>query len=240
MAAAESGRTIPDFEIRQLHHPPIHQKLQLVSQDVRFLQRMLADNAKAKIDANFPAQLAGDGQDPLKDQVEEIVKQFVLRTVELSKYSLVVNGIEGADPTLESLMKGAFLDKEEEADKYEPFDLELNEQVRELYAQIDEETVAVTKLRREAPLRARETYKSKLDRLDEQRAKAQIEHALVDDSDFTSNKMEEFLPHRDDVVSNFETLVATLRDIKKSVPATSSKLDRAEAALTHLNHISSK
>jgi hypothetical protein len=74
MAAAESGRMIPDFEIRQLHHPPIHQKLQLVSQDVRFLQRKLLDIAKANIDGNFPTQPSG-GQDPLKEQVEEILKQ---------------------------------------------------------------------------------------------------------------------------------------------------------------------
>ncbi|KAK9236328.1 kinetochore protein Mis14 like-domain-containing protein [Lipomyces kononenkoae] len=239
MAAAESGRTIQDFEIRQLHHPPIHQKLQLVSQDVRFLQRMLVDNAKAKIDANFPTQSAG-GQDPLKDQVEEIVKQFVLRTIELSKYSLVVNGTEGANPSLDSLMKGADLDKEEEADKYEPFDLELNEQVRELYARIDEETVAVTKLRREAPLRAREAYKSKLDMLDEPRQKAQIENVVVDDAEVNTDSMEEFLPRREGVMSDFETLVATLRDMKKSVPAASSKLDRAEAALAHLSNRNNK
>ncbi|KAK9354197.1 kinetochore protein Mis14 like-domain-containing protein [Lipomyces doorenjongii] len=239
MAAAESGRMIPEFEIRQLHHPPIHQKLQLVSQDVSFLQRKLLDIAKAKIDGNFPPQPSG-GQDPLKEQVEEIVKQFILRTIELSKYGLVVNGIEGSNPSLDSLMKGADLDKEEEADKYEPFDLELNEQVRELYAQIDEETVEVTKLRREAPLRALEAYKSKLDRLDEQRTNAQTDDLAMDDADFADMKVEEFLPRRESIIADFEKLISSLREMKKSVPAAASKLDRAEAAVTHLSHRNNK
>ncbi|KAK9372683.1 kinetochore protein Mis14 like-domain-containing protein [Lipomyces chichibuensis] len=239
MAAAESGRTVPDFEIRQLHHPPIHQKLQLVSQDVRFLQRKLLDIAKAKIDSNFPTQQSG-GQDPLKEQVEEILKQFILRTIELSKFSLVVNGIEGANPSLDSLMRGADLDKEEDADKYEPFDLELNEQVRELYAQIDEETVEVTKLRRETPLRALESYKSKLEMLDEQRTNAQTDDVAMDDADSADVKVEEFLPRRESIMADFEKLIATLREMKKSVPAAASKLDRAEAAVTHLNHRNNK
>ncbi|KAK9320782.1 kinetochore protein Mis14 like-domain-containing protein [Lipomyces orientalis] len=239
MAAAESGRTIPDFEIRQLHHPPIHQKLQLVSQDVLFLQKKFLDVAKTKIDANFPAQPSGE-QDPLKQQVEEIVKEFILRTIELSKHSLVVNGIEGADPSLDSLMKGADLDKDEETDKYEPFDLELNEQVRELYSEIDKETVEVTKLRREGPLRALEAYKSKLDTLDEQRANAQTESMDMDDAEFVDVKMQEFLPRSEIIAAGFESLIATLRDMKKNVPATAAKLDRAEAAITHLNYRNSK
>lgn len=69
-----SGRTLPDFEIQQLHHPPVHQKLQLVSQDIRFLQKIFLDAAKNKINTHLPSQSA---EDSLRSEVEARMNEVI-------------------------------------------------------------------------------------------------------------------------------------------------------------------
>ena len=43
-------------------------------------------------------------------------------------------------------------------EKIEPFDFELNAQLRDVLEHVEQETIQVSKLRRELPSRARETY----------------------------------------------------------------------------------
>ncbi|KAK7206258.1 kinetochore protein Mis14 like-domain-containing protein [Myxozyma melibiosi] len=229
---AQTGRTIPDFEIQQLHHPPVHQKLQLVSEDVRYLQKIFMEAAQSKIDTHLPSKSA---EESLRAEVAEKVKEFIAKVFDFSKHSIVVNGMEGADPSLDALMKAKEMDKEE-AEAVEPFDLELNEKVRELYAQIDDETVAVTKLRREAPLRAVEHYKKELE-AEEINKKI---HTLEDDDDSMSIDapevdIEKIIPRRDAIEADFDKFIASLREMKKTVPGTISKVERAEAVIAHLN-----
>lgn len=96
----------------------------------------------------------------------------------------------------------------------EPFDLELNEQVRQLYAQIDEETVAVTTLRREAPLRAIESYTAQLAEIDSKSYVLQDDDDDIeaDTPDFDINQI---IPRRDTVESDFDQLVVSIREMKK-------------------------
>ncbi|KAK9380870.1 kinetochore protein Mis14 like-domain-containing protein [Kockiozyma suomiensis] len=224
-----SGRTLPDFEIQQLHHPPVHQKLQLVSQDIRFLQKIFLDAAKNKINTHLPSQSA---EDSLRSEVEARMNEFISKTFDLAKYSLVVNGVEATDPSLGALMNANEVDKQEEQD-VEPFDLELNEQVRQLYAQIDEETVAVTTLRREAPLRAIESYTAQLAEIDSKSYVLQDDDDDIeaDTPDFDINQI---IPRRDTVESDFDQLVVSIREMKKRIPDAIAKVERAEAAITHL------
>ncbi|KAK9468320.1 kinetochore protein Mis14 like-domain-containing protein [Lipomyces arxii] len=234
MAAAESGRSIPDFEIQQLHHPSVHQKLQLISQDITYLQKRFLEAAKKKVDAQFPN--SGDGKDSLKEETEAIVKQYILKMFEMSRHSLVINGLDGADPSLLSLMKGAGVDVDDESEKYEPYDLDLNEEVRQLYAHIDEETVTVTKLRHEAPLRAVKSYKAQLEKLNEQHKALESDEVDMEDQ-VEEVTVEDVLPRQKAVEQDFDKLIGTLKLLKKSVPVTTAKLNRAEAALMHLDHV---
>ncbi|KAK9480565.1 kinetochore protein Mis14 like-domain-containing protein [Lipomyces japonicus] len=239
MASHESGRSIPDFEIQQLHHPPVHQRLQLVSEDIQFLQNRILDAAKKKIDSNLPDSQI---QDPLKGEVEILVNDFITRIFQTAKHSLVINGVEGSDISIENLINGS-AEPVQVAEQHESFDLELNEKVRELYAQIDEETVQVTALRRQAPLKAVESYKAELERIEKD-----LQSALAsgDEEQSGVNQDEEqvdtstTLPRQDELRSHFQELVATLKDMKKSLPSTSSKIDRAEAAVAHLHGLNSK
>ncbi|KAK9446433.1 kinetochore protein Mis14 like-domain-containing protein [Limtongia smithiae] len=234
----ESGRTLGDFEIQQLHHPPIHQKLQLVSEDLRYLVEKFTEVAKSRVSQHFPLATAGSKDEVLRTEVEALVQQFILEMFDMAKHGIVVNGQDGSEISLQSLLNSDTT--KNEADNYEPFDLELNEEVRQLYAQIDEETVEVTKLRREAPLRTLANYKRQLEELEKQ----QQEHFSVNDeeqkvdADKAQLTVDEVLLRKTNVETDFNEFVASLREMKKDIPGTLSKLDRASAAITHLNNSS--
>ncbi|KAK9464064.1 uncharacterized protein V1516DRAFT_683574 [Lipomyces oligophaga] len=237
----ELGRNVPDFEIQILHHPPVHQKLQLSSQDVRYLQNMMLERAQDKINAAIPAiDLAAD--DPVRDEVEARVREFVLRTFDLSKYSLVVDGIEASDPGLSSLMAGTELEsvtadgrKQPQfshstrltCQEIEPFDLELNEQVRDLYTQIDNATVAVTNLRRKTPLQVVAKYAQELEDWSSRPSPISgLIQAETDPHDDT-----EVFPRQERVAQDYNALMVSLADIKKNVMDTAAKINRADEAL---------
>ncbi|KAK9458027.1 kinetochore protein Mis14 like-domain-containing protein [Dipodascopsis uninucleata] len=224
---ADFGRGIPDFQIQQLHHPPVHQKLQLVSQDIKYLREKFLEAAREKINSHFPQP----GDQILKAQTAKIVDEFVNNMFESAKYSFIVNGLDGSDPSLKSLFNGR--QDKDNSENYEPFDLDLNEKVRELYAQIDEETVEVTKLRREVPKEVLEKYKAELDNIDKDQ-RGRLQTSAAEENALPNQSIEELIPDHDFIKNDFDSFIKVLREMKSEISSTVSKADQAEEALKYL------
>ncbi|KAK9475429.1 kinetochore protein Mis14 like-domain-containing protein [Dipodascopsis tothii] len=221
--------SLSDDRLRDLHHPPIHQKLQLLRQDVAYLKAKFAAAADDKIENYCPA----DRDRALNAQVDELVRDYLSKIFDYSRHTLVVDGQDGASPALDALMANIAA-TEDDAEQYEPFNFELNDQVRELYAQIDEETVKVTQLRKTVPLQATAEYVAELGKLEDAH-QAEVAAAAAADPAAEPAAVDHLVPRAADMARDFADLVEMMKELKKTVPASSSMLDRAEMALDHLN-----
>ncbi|ANB15885.1 MIND complex subunit NSL1 [Sugiyamaella lignohabitans] len=136
-----------------MEQPRLHNKIHLNSEDIRYIKNQLNHSIKSRIDLDLP----DNEDDSLRNQVLSYIQQFIDESFELAKHSLIVDGKDMSGvPSLEaSLTEG----KQE----IEPFDIELNEKLRQLYAKVDQETLKVTELRRNIAQIATSEYQQRAD-----------------------------------------------------------------------------
>lgn len=103
---------------------------------------------------SFEGPLSGKTHDPMKAHVEYLVHKFIEDLFEMARHSLIVDGsdISKEAGTLTDILK----QKEDEA--IEPFDFELNNQLKDLYSQVDDLTLEISNLRRQIPQDIRHSY----------------------------------------------------------------------------------
>ncbi|KAI9809630.1 MAG: hypothetical protein M1825_000062 [Sarcosagium campestre] len=173
-----------------------HRKIELQSpKDLQYLRDSVARAARSAIDLHLPPSAtlvppapapsqAGQGgkhgrneaigNDPLRRRVEELVAEYVRSTFELASYNITINGLDAhalaastGSPPLNA-DPDAFLSTSptSSSSEYEPYDPRLASRVQALHAALEQETLAVAQLRREAPARAAEKYRQECAALD--------------------------------------------------------------------------
>ncbi|KAA8910383.1 hypothetical protein TRICI_004181 [Trichomonascus ciferrii] len=193
----------------------LHNKLQLVSEDVKFLKSQFHESAETKLDLHLPTE------DSLKTRVRQLVEEFIHETFELARHSMVVNGVDMStrDTLVDSLQKEEVV---------EPFDVELNEKLRHLYAEVDERTLEVTELRRQIPNQASEIYKQKL-----KEEQDLLDQALPTEDQSTDNDEAVSLPV-DRIQTDYEDTLQLIKSLSKSVPELYSDLNELQEVINFL------
>ena len=109
----------------------------------------------------------------------------------------------------------------------EPFDSELLARVQSLYREIEERTLEITSLRRSTPVEAASifqracTFTGEVPNADST-APPEVESAIN-------------IPREDEVNGTFVHGMKILKDLKKGVPATAAKLERAKEVVKHVS-----
>lgn len=205
----------------------LHSKLQLVAEDVRFLKQQFKDAAEAKIDVNLDC----DKNDPVRKRVDEIVQQFISDTFEMSKHAMIIDGEEMGDKDLSVVL--------ERDDDVEPFDLALNDRLRQLYAQVDEKTLEVTQLRRTVPFEAIQVYSN--NKLDPK----SLSINETDENNTNNNDDEnEEIQKENYTLSNraqmdYTNALTLLSNLKQKVPDELIELEKLEQTINYLSATSS-
>jgi kinetochor protein Mis14/NSL1 len=126
--------------------------------DLKYLIENIRTAAQQIIDLHLPPSAAQGEDDAFRSKVDELVQQYINRTLTLALPSISINGLD-ASP---SILKPASEKKDSEIDpndpSYEPYDARLAKRLRDLYASLEEETTRVAVLRREAPQKAAQAY----------------------------------------------------------------------------------
>lgn len=156
-----------------------YETIQLTKQDLRYLHGQIYQNTASKLDLHLPTS----PNDPLKSNVAAALDDFLLDVFEMALDALVVDGsaIEppagGAESRRDAVAALLALDSSEQ--KTEPFDFELNAELREVIQQVEEETVEVTRYRRELPQDSRNAYEELVGKTDKEVTELlrQIDHA---------------------------------------------------------------
>lgn len=129
---------------------PPPEKLQLTAQDARYLRDEFASAVEQKTSLHLPGN---DPTDPLILRVRQLVSDFVTETMQLSRHALVVDGKDmGHVTSIDAHLRDA-------TEHIEPFDMALAEELRKVYAEVDETTVRLSEMRKGVPQVIAELYK---------------------------------------------------------------------------------
>jgi kinetochor protein Mis14/NSL1 len=156
-----------------------YETIQLTKQDLRYLHGQIYENTASKLDLHLPTS----PNDPLKSNVAVALDDFLLDVFEMALDALVVDGsaieppVGGPESRRDVVAALLALDSSEQ--KTEPFDFELNAELRKVIQQVEEETVEVTRYRRELPQDSRNAYEELVGKTDAEVTELlrQIDHA---------------------------------------------------------------
>ncbi|GEQ72808.1 hypothetical protein JCM33374_g6496 [Metschnikowia sp. JCM 33374] len=136
-------------------------KISLTKQELAHVYRQFFYASQAKIKQMLPGCTP---HDEFSTQIQNTISKHLERTFEMAKHAMVVDGRDLAahDVSVHDLLSI------QERHEVVPFDVELNQQLRDLVETVEEETTEVTRLRRELPQQARDTYEQLVMATDEQ------------------------------------------------------------------------
>lgn len=209
-----------------------YEKLQLSKQDLRYLYGQILNNTTSKLDLHLPTS----NNDPLKTKVANLLDDFILDAFEMAKQSIMIDGYDMSGRKNPKPISELLSLKSKE--KIEPFDFELNAQLRDVLEHVEQETLQVSKLRRELPSRARETYDDLISNTDKDVSTilAELDSELQqelhnDDDDETGKDDLSLMPRIDSIVEDYQQAFLILNNLKRKIPEQKSELDKLDETI---------
>lgn len=208
------------------------EKLQLSKQDLRYLYGQILNNTTSKLDLHLPTS----NNDPLKTKVANLLDDFIIDAFEMAKQSIMIDGYDMSGRKNPKPISELLSLKSKE--KIEPFDFELNAQLRDVLEHVEQETIQVSKLRRELPSRARETYDNLISNTDKDVSTilAELDSELQqelhnDDDDETGKDDLSLMPRIDSIVEDYQQAFLILNNLKRKIPEQKSELDKLDETI---------
>lgn len=213
-------------------------KIPLSKQDLHYLFNQMRRQMTSKLDYHVP----GSGpRDLLKLEVEKQLNRFLIETFELAKAGMIIDGIDIYEENIpiEDLLS---LNTEDEV---EPFNMELNNELRAVIGEVEKETTLLTDLRRELPSKAKDEYReliSKTDMavtmaltdLDNECDEIMKKEASVDGGEENFIDLKPFIPNLDEIIKDYQQSLLLLSNSKISIPERKAELDTLNEAVTFL------
>ncbi|CUM50187.1 unnamed protein product [Debaryomyces tyrocola] len=207
-----------------------YEKLQLSKQDLRYLYGQILNNTTSKLDLHLPTS----NNDPLKTKVANLLDDFILDAFEMAKQSIMIDGYDMSGRKNPKPISELLSLKSKE--KIEPFDFELNAQLRDVLEHVEQETIQVSKLRRDLPSRARETYDSLISDTDKDvstilaELDSELQQELHNDDD-EPGKDDSLIPRIDSIVEDYQQAFLILNNLKRKIPEQKSELDKLDETI---------
>ncbi|SCU93143.1 LANO_0E03114g1_1 [Lachancea nothofagi CBS 11611] len=197
-------------------------KLDISAEQLRSIYTQFQTIFDEKVALHLPQE-----QDSVKSEVLLHLQNFLVEAMETASSSLrVVNATEYASITeILAQSREQFV---------EPFDLALNEQVRQKYQEWEDQTVRVAQLRREAPRKLREVYTSEAQEVLAD-ADSIIESFKHDNSTAIPTD-DELQPSAgwNDLKSDYMEALAYLAQARKQLPQNRAKIQKLEQLVLFL------
>ncbi|KAK6199263.1 kinetochore protein Mis14 like-domain-containing protein [Scheffersomyces amazonensis] len=207
-----------------------YEKIAISKQDLKYVYNQILNKTTSKLDLHLPTS----NNDPLKAKVGNLLDEFLLEAFELAKSAFIIDGkdIDAGDQL--SISEILSLRAKETV---EPFDLNINSRLREILLQVEQETVELTKLRRELPFKAKESYDNLVSSTDKEVSTIlelleQQEKEEEEKDDILMNEDE--IPNFSSLLQDYERHILTLNDLKKSIPLRKAELDRFDETIQFL------
>lgn len=188
------------------------------------------------------AQMLGQGQmragedddqvqeDKVRREVQLRLQEYLLRVMDMASDSIEVIDAEEGKSIRELIM--------ESREKFlEPFDVDLNERVREQYHQWEDANVKIAQLRRRGPEAVRSLYAAEQDKyleeLDSRIEKLQEENNTALNGEEGEVSEEEVTPEQQEV---FLTALTSLMATQSRIPEIRAELDTTTNIVSYLDN----
>lgn len=209
----------------------LQEKLRLQARDVKYLQDSLIADAHDKLNLHLP-QTEATENDPLRQEIESLIEQFVYNTFENARHSIILDDIPETTKNRSVPLRQLISEPKEEV---EPFDFALNEKLRDIYRRVEDETLKVTALRRQVPeqsrLKLQEMLESTKQQVDALESAAAAENLTPDQSMFESvvqdtTEQEDEIPRIETISQDYQGYLLQLAELKSGLTGKSlNKLD---------------
>lgn len=206
-----------------------YEKIALSKQDLKFVYGQIVSSTISKLDLHLPEK----NNDPMKDNIANLLDEFIVGGFDLLKYALIVDGIDMShESDRESISKILSLKPKE---KVEDFDASINAKLRDVLLRVEEETMDVTRLRREIPSRAKEAYKSIVSQTDMEITQIleETESEFIDKNSEEENIMNS-IENIDELANEYEKHILRLQQLKNSIPERKAELSRLQETINFL------
>lgn len=208
-------------------------KLDVTVEQLRSIYGQLYDALDEKARLHLPAE-AAEGTDQVRREVGMQLQEFLATVIEMASSSVrVVN----SDDARGALSAGELIARSQE--RYvEPFDLELNERVRQAYQEWEDQTVQVSQLRRNAPqqvnrayVEARDSYLAELDsRINQLQAEV---HEHFDEGGANTEPTDD-VARWNTLATQYEQSLQTLRNAQATLPQTRADISKMKHLVAYL------
>ncbi|KAH8880370.1 hypothetical protein GQ53DRAFT_543469 [Thozetella sp. PMI_491] len=211
-----------------------HRKIELQDpEDLTFLINNVRRAAADSINAAFPPVEGAEGEvDELRVRIEELVNEYIARTFTLAAPNLAINGMP-VDPA-------PFLSGDVEAmtpeEHFEAFDGRKRQRVEELAREEEDLLREIAALKRRVPKNTADAYAESTragvaaDAEAADVARDRVRDAASQRAMLGKDGRQVGLPRQAEVERAFADAVATLERLKRDMPATVAKMERARVA----------
>ncbi|KAI7141741.1 hypothetical protein KC343_g14873 [Hortaea werneckii] len=203
-----------------------HRKIELQSPaDLTYLIANVSRAAREKIDKHLPPDAAPEGEDAMRKRVEQLVEEYIRNTFNAAKNSMSINGMDSREMDAE-------LAKAQEGEEIEPFDTKLAQRIQNLSAQIEQRTLDLANLRRNAPAETSKRFQDSFAKQTEDYdARLQKDEQMkLDEAKNTHMEIGE-MERLDEMQSAWTKGTEQLQELKTGLGSTVARMEKAEKAV---------
>lgn len=200
-----------------------HDKIALSHQDLSWVYGQVLSATTAKLDLHLPTS----NTDPLKRRVAGMLEEFIQELFEMVKNAMVVDGEDLArslGPVADHI---AYKPRE----KTEPFDFELNGELRDVLELVEKETIKVSTLRKDVPAKVKQAYQQLIESTD-----LLVSRILAElDVEEVAPEEQDVLPDLEGMVGDYEAAILELSKLNQTVPEQRAELAKLDSTISYLN-----
>ncbi|KAI7170894.1 hypothetical protein D0869_10205 [Hortaea werneckii] len=203
-----------------------HRKIELQSPaDLTYLIANVSRAAREKIDKHLPPDAAPEGEDAMRRRVEQLVEEYIRNTFNAAKNSMSINGMDSREMDAE-------LAKAQEGEEIEPFDTKLAQRIQNLSAQIEQRTLDLANLRRNAPAETSKRFQDSFAKQTEDyNTRLQKDEQLkLDEARNTHMEIEE-MERLDEMQNAWTKGTEQLQELRTGLGSTVARMEKAEKAV---------
>lgn len=214
-----------------------YEKIQLTKQDLQHVYGQIYSDTTKKLNLHLPT----DPDDLLKQNVAAMLDEFLLEIFEMALDAFIVDGHE-LNRNKFDIRDVLSLDSAEHQ-KTDPFDFALNGVLRNTLQKLEEETIKVTKYRRELPLQARSTYNELIRRTDNEvtdilRELEENDETEEGEEDVGGSIVDQERLH--EIENDYHESLRRLLELKNIVPVQRAEIDRLDETISFLEDVNQK
>ncbi|KAG8670097.1 hypothetical protein FPOAC2_09436 [Fusarium poae] len=204
----------------------VQRKIELQApEDLSYLIANVRRAATERLNEAFPPVEGADGEDELRNQIEELVNEYIDKTFSLASPNLSINGLP--------VVANTFLSETpaEPEEVYEPFDTRKRRRVADLITQEEKLLEDVAALKRSVPAIAAANQAEQLHdslKRDDDMLEARKKQFAAEAAEIELNVQP--LERQNGVEAGFRDAVEGLGRLKREMPAVVAKMERARVA----------